>query len=56
MVIVTFTFCFTFNEKTNEKLETIASCLNIMKEFMIAESKYVRWIQIDTDNAIRKQL
>ena len=44
------------NNDTDFRLEMIASCLNIMKEFMIAESKYVRFIQYDIDKAIRKQL
>jgi hypothetical protein len=30
------------NLKTNEKLETIASSINMIKEFIIAESKYSR--------------
>ena len=30
------------NLKTNEKLETIASSINMVKEFIIAESKYSR--------------
>ena len=30
------------NEKTNEKLETIASAINMVKEFIIAESRYSR--------------
>ena len=30
------------NEKTNEKLETIASAINIINEFQIAESRYSR--------------
>ena len=44
------------NNDTDFKLEMIASCLNIIKEFIVAEAKYVRFIQIDIDNAIRKQL
>ena len=30
------------NLKTNEKLETIASSINMIKEFIIAESRYSR--------------
>ena len=30
------------NLKTNEKLETIASSINMIKEFIIAESRYAR--------------
>ncbi len=30
------------NLKTNEKLETIASSINMIKEFIIAESRYTR--------------
>ena len=30
------------NEKTNEKLETIASAINMINEFQIAESRYSR--------------
>ena len=30
------------NLKTNEKLETIASSINMVKEFIIAESRYSR--------------
>ena len=30
------------NEKTNEKLETIASAINLINEFQIAESRYSR--------------
>ena len=30
------------NEKTNEKLETIASAINMINEFIIAESRYSR--------------
>ena len=30
------------NQTTNEKLETIASSINMIKEFIIAESKYSR--------------
>ena len=30
------------NLKTNEKLETIASSINMVKEFIIAESRYAR--------------
>ena len=44
------------NNKTDFRLEMIASCLNIIKEFIVAEAKYVRFIQIDIDKAIRKQL
>ena len=30
------------NQTTNEKLETIASSINMVKEFIIAESRYAR--------------
>ena len=30
------------NQTTNEKLETIASSINMVKEFIIAESRYSR--------------
>ena len=30
------------NQTTNEKLETIASAINLIKEFIIAESRYSR--------------
>ncbi len=30
------------NQTTNEKLETIASSINMIKEFIIAESRYSR--------------
>ncbi len=30
------------NEKTNDKLYTIASSINMIKEFIIAESRYSR--------------
>ena len=44
------------NNDTDFRLEMIASCLNIMKEFIVAEAKYVRFIQFDIDKEIRKQL
>ena len=35
------------NETTNEKLYTIASSINMITEFIIAESKYSRFVQSD---------
>jgi|TARA_B100000953_G_scaffold8026_1_gene7154 hypothetical protein len=39
------------NETTNEKLETIASSINVIKEFVIAEAEYVR-IKKSTDSIV----
>ena len=35
------------NQTTNEKLYTIASSINMITEFIIAESKYSRFVQSD---------
>ena len=35
------------NQKTNEKLYTIASSINAITEFIIAESKYSRFVHSD---------
>ena len=35
------------NEKTNDKLYTIASAINMITEFIIAESKYSRFVYSD---------
>ena len=35
------------NEKTNDKLYTIASSINMITEFIIAESKYSRFVHSD---------
>jgi hypothetical protein len=40
------------NEKTNEKLETIASSINLIKEFIIAESKYSRFVHSDINKLL----
>ena len=37
------------NEKTNDKLYTIATSINQIKEFIIAESKYSRIKNLSSD-------
>ena len=44
------------NLKTNEKLETIASSINMIKEFVIAEAEYARVVQRDIKKLIRIDL
>ena len=44
------------NEKTNDKLETIASSINVIKEFVIAEAEYARVVQRDIKKLIRIDL
>ena len=40
------------NEKTNEKLYTIASAINMITEFIIAESKYSRSVHSDINKLL----
>ena len=40
------------NLKTNEKLETIASSINAITEFIIAESKYSRSVHSDINKLL----
>ena len=42
------------NETTNEKLETIASSINMITEFIIAESKYSRFVHSDITKLLSK--
>ncbi len=42
------------NLKTNEKLETIASSINMIKEFIIAESRYSRMKMNDIHTLLSK--
>ena len=40
------------NEKTNDKLYTIASAINMITEFIIAESKYSRSVHSDINKLL----
>ena len=42
------------NEKTNDKLETIASSINMITEFIIAESRYSRSVHSDITKLLSK--
>ena len=42
------------NEKTNDKLYTIASAINMITEFIIAESKYSRSVNSDVTKLLSK--
>ena len=44
------------NEKTNDKLYIIASAINMIKEFVIAEAEYARVVQRDIKKLIRIDL
>ena len=43
-------------EKTNDKLYIIASAINMIKEFIIAEAEYARVVQRDIKKLIRIDL
>ena len=42
------------NETTNEKLYTIASSINMITEFIVAESKYSRLVNSDINKLLSK--
>ena len=42
------------NQTTNEKLYTIASSINMITEFIIAESKYSRLVNSDINKLLSK--
>ena len=42
------------NEKTNDKLYVIASAINMINEFIIAESKYSRFVHNDITKLLSK--
>ncbi len=44
------------NEKTNDKLYVIASSINMITEFIIAEAEYARVVQRDIKKLIRIDL
>jgi hypothetical protein len=44
------------NEKTNDKLYVIASAINMITEFIIAEAEYARVVQRDIKKLIRIDL
>ena len=45
-----------FDKETSEKLNEIADCLNLLAEFVIAESRYSRIKHSNLESQIRKQL
>ena len=45
-----------FDEQTSEKLNEIADCLNLLAEFVIAESRYSRIVHSNIKRDIRKEL
>ena len=42
------------NQKTNEKLYTIASSINAITEFIVAESQYARLVNSDINKLLSK--